>query len=78
MNRHYGNKQPKAKVIPLNNVTRIDLPPERILQVIPELEGVVICGYTKDGSEYFASSYADGDTALWLLERCKKRLLEAE
>ena len=68
----------KAKVIHLNNLTRLDIPSERVLAIIPELEGVVIAGYMKDGSEWFASSYADGGTALWLLERCKQKLLNPD
>lgn len=64
-----------AKILPLNLVTRLDMPAEKVLAAIPELEGVVIAGFTKDGEEWFASSYADGGTALWLLERCKTRLL---
>ncbi len=42
-----------------------------------ELEGFVMAGYTANGEEFFSSTYADGPTALWLLERCKKMLLEA-
>ena len=55
-----------AKVIPFNGITRLDLPPERILQMAIEadLEGVIVIGYTKDGEEYAASSYADGGTVL--------------
>ncbi len=64
-------------VVMLGNVTRLDLPPERILDAARDagLETVVICGYDKDGKEYFASSVADGGTALWLLERLKLKLL---
>jgi len=40
------------------------------------MEGVVIMGWDKDGEEYFASSYADGGTVLWLAERMKKLLME--
>lgn len=66
-----------AKVIPFGGITRLDLPPERILDQAKEagLEGVVVLGYDKDGNEYAASSYADGGTVLWLLERTKIRLL---
>jgi len=65
-----------AKVIPLNNVTRLDLPPDRILEAaIGELSTVVIVGYDKDGKEYFASSVADGGTVVWLMERLKLKLL---
>ena len=36
-------------------------------------------GFTADGDEeYFASSYADGGTVLWLLERLKKRLIDPD
>ena len=33
-------------------------------------------GYTKEGDIYFSSSYADGGTVLWLMEICKKMLLD--
>ena len=68
----------KDNVVYLQTITRLDLPPDRILeQSIGELEGVVIIGYNKDGEEYFASSYADGGEVLWLLERAKMALLNA-
>lgn len=67
-----------AKVIPLNNITYLDLPPDRILeQCKGELEGVVVIGIGKDdGDHYFSSSYADGGQVLWMLEKAKKALLE--
>ena len=40
------------------------------------LEGFVIVRYTEDGEEFFSSTYASGPEALWLLERCKKQLLD--
>lgn len=69
-----------AKVIPLNCVTRLDLPPDRIIDALREadLEGVVVMGYRKEeagGELYFASSYADGGMVLWLMEQCRRRLL---
>jgi hypothetical protein len=68
-----------SKIIPFTGITKLDLPPERVLEKAggKELEGVVIMGFTKDGEEYFASSYADGGTVLWLIERCKAILLAA-
>lgn len=67
-----------AKIIHYTGVTRLDMEPDRILDAAQgQLEGVVIIGYAKDGDEYFASSYADGGTVLWLLERCKIALLGA-
>lgn len=67
-----------AKIITLNNITRLDIPPERVLSALPNLESAIVIGYDKDGDEYFASSIANGGTVLWLLERCKKRLLEID
>ena len=66
-----------AKVIPFTGITKLDLDPDVVLDHAKgNLEGFVIVGYDKDGNEYFASTYADGGTAMWLLERCKKALLE--
>lgn len=65
-----------AEIIELEQVTKLDLPPERILRKATEagLTGVVVVGYDADGDFYFASSYADG--VLWLTELAKKKLLE--
>jgi hypothetical protein len=66
-----------GKVIEFTGITRLDLPADRVLENNKgQLEGVVILGYDKEGNEFFASSYADSGTVLWLLERCKKQLLE--
>ena len=66
-----------GKLISLNVITTMDLSPEQVLETAKgKLEGVVLVGFDKDGKEYFASSYADGGMVLWLLERCKKKLLE--
>jgi hypothetical protein len=65
-----------SKVIPFTGITRNDLDPDIILENLKgKFEGFVIMGYTKDGEEYFSSTYADGGTALWLIERCKRALL---
>jgi hypothetical protein len=65
-----------GEVVNLNNVTRLDIPADRVLgSAVGKLEGVVILGYDKDGEEYFASSYADGADVLWLLERAKLDIL---
>lgn len=66
-----------GKVVQLNGITRLDLPPDRILNdAIGQLESVAIIGYDTQGNEYFATNLADGGTVLWLLERSKKSLLE--
>lgn len=65
-------------VINFGGGTFLDLPPDRVLSAATgKLEGVILLGYDKEGNEYFASSYGDATEILWLLERCKKRLLEA-
>jgi hypothetical protein len=60
-------------------ITKLDLPADRILEKAQgQLDGCVVIGYTRDGDEYFASSYADGATINWLLDRCKRLLLNPE
>jgi hypothetical protein len=67
---------PTAKVVMFDGITRLNLPPDRLLDAAGgKLESVVIAGYDKDGSEYFASSIADGGEALWILQRASHRLL---
>lgn len=67
----------KSNVIQLPVITRLDLDPQSVLEgaVEAELTGIVICGYTKDGEEFFAASFADGGEVLWLIERLKMKLL---
>lgn len=68
-----------SRVIPFTSITRLDLEPDITLENLKgKLEGFLLAGYSQDGSEFFASTYADGGTALWLLERLKKQLLEVE
>jgi len=67
------------KVVPLGNITRLNIPPDRVLKAaIGEFDddGVVIMGWDKNGELYFASSIASGATVVWLLEACKRRLME--
>lgn len=67
-----------AKIIKFTGITKLDLPVDTVLDgAKDQLEGVIIIGYTKDGDEYFASTYADGGTALWLIEKCKINLMSA-
>ena len=65
-----------GKVINIGGITKLDLPVDRVLDGAKDrLESVVIIGYDKDGAEYFASSIADGGDVMWLLERCKLKLM---
>lgn len=58
-------------------ITDKNLNPDVILENLKcTLDGFVICGYDKEGNEVFSSTWADGGTALWLLERCKMKLLQ--
>lgn len=70
MKNHYN-------VVNLDIVTSKDLDPQRVLigAINHNLEGVVVIGYDKQGYNYFASSYADGGTVLWLMEHYKLALL---
>lgn len=67
-----------GEVVQWRGITKLDLPPDRVLEGAAEakLSGVVVLGYDADGNHFFSSSYADGGEVLWLLEKCKKRLLE--
>jgi len=64
-------------VIPLGNITRLDLPVDSVLDAAKEdiSERVVVLGWDKDGELYFASSFADGGDVMWLLEKAKLALL---
>lgn len=66
-----------ARVIPLGLVTRLDLPVERVLEEAKaQMRDVVLMGWNNDGELYFASTFSDGGEVMWLLELCKKRLLD--
>lgn len=66
----------KSKIIPLNNVTTLNLPANRVIEAaLDKLEDVVILGKTPEGEYYFASSVTDGGTVLWMMEKLKKELL---
>lgn len=67
-----------ARIIEFNGITKLDIDVDRMLENTKGrgFTGVVILGFDADEQEYFASSIADGGTVLWLLEKCKKALLE--
>ena len=67
-------------VIKLPVRTKLDLPPERVLDDAKDadLDGCFVIGRTKDGDLYFASSIADGGDILWLWEKAKPLLMEAD
>lgn len=67
-----------SNVVVLDVVTRLNLPAERVLNtaLAADLGGVVVIGYDRKGQYYFASSIADGANVNWLLDQCKKQLLD--
>lgn len=66
-------------VILLGNITRLDLPADRVLQnSVGKFKSVILLGENADGEFVFASTYADGGTVMWWLEMAKKKLLEVE
>jgi hypothetical protein len=68
-----------SKVIQFSGITRLDLEPDVVLENLKgKLDGFVLVGYDKDEQKFFSSTYADGGTALWLLERLKKQLLDVD
>jgi len=68
-----------AKIIPFTGITRLDLPVDTVLEGAKgKMKGVILLGYDNEGELYFASTYADGGDVLWLLEHCKKKLLEVD
>lgn len=69
-----------ANIIPLGNITKLDLPTDRVLEQCKShcSDGVVVLGFGDNGEFYFASSIADGGSVIWLLEQAKKKLLEID
>jgi len=70
--------RPSAEIVDLDVVTLLDTPPEKILGKAQkaDLQAAIVIGWNKDDEFYFASTYADGPEALWLLEVAKLRLLK--
>lgn len=66
-----------SNVTVLKTVTTLDIPTERILNGALEqpLNGCIVIGENADGELYFASSFADGGTVLWWMEKAKLALL---
>lgn len=65
-------------VEPLDNITRLNLNPMRILAQAhgAGLKNVVVVGELENGDEYFASSVADGALSMYLLQRGIHKLHE--
>lgn len=71
-----GEKDDKVVLFP--GLTRLDIPPSRILEQVAGLDmmGLVVIGYDGDGEFRFVSSYADGGEIAWLLQRATYKLMK--
>jgi hypothetical protein len=68
-----------AEVFIFDGITKLDIPADRVLeQSVGKLQGVIVIGFDHEGEFYAVSSYADGGNAIWLLEVCKKRILDSQ
>lgn len=66
-----------TNVIPIGGITKLDLPPDQILEAaMGKMESVILIGYDENGEHYFASNIADGGTCIWLVEQFKRELLK--
>jgi hypothetical protein len=68
-----------ADVVEFTGITTLDIPAERVLEMAgaADLDVAIVVGCTKDGELYFASTDADGGTALWYFELAKRALIDA-
>lgn len=67
-----------AEIMRYSGITPKDWNPDQLLdEAMGKLDECIIIGHDKDGDFYFDSSKADGGTIVWLLEKAKKKLLEA-
>jgi hypothetical protein len=66
-----------AKLYHFNGETSQDLPPDQVLeQALGKLQRVVVLGIQEDGRLYTAASAGTIPEALYLLEKCKKILID--
>lgn len=66
-----------GKVIPINNVTKLNVPVDKVLDAGKDkLKDAILIGYTKDDMEYFACTMSEPQEILWLIERFKYLLLD--
>lgn len=64
-----------AEIVKFPGITKLDLHADDVLRgAIGTVDRVVICGFTKDGQEYFAANFSDAGEAFYHLERAKHRL----
>lgn len=75
------NSTDRFNVVELDTMTKLDLPPDRILEKAREhgLENAIVIGWSdKEGRLYFASSLASAADTLWLIEMARNELLDSD
>lgn len=65
-------------VVILPCLTKLDIPPERVLKAALEenMSSAVVMGYDENGEFYLATSISHGPDVLWLLELAKEQLFD--
>lgn len=67
-------------VVNFPGVTYGKIPPktmaENLSEIAESLDTMLVCGHTKDGQFYFASSEGEAKDILWLIENAKMTLWE--
>ena len=63
-------------VVDFSGGTKGDIPVENVLDGAKDLEMVVVIGFKKDGTEYFASSSGNSMECAWIAGRYIKLLME--
>lgn len=76
MNSNNDNDK-DSNVLPFTGLTTVDVPANRILEgVKDELDSVVVLGWDKEDSFYFAVSHGKKADILYLLELAKQSIME--
>lgn len=66
-----------AKILKFNGETRLDIDPDDILDAAKgNLKSALLIGYDVNGALYIASSSGDKAESLWLMECCRKIMME--
>lgn len=66
-------------VVTLSEYTTDEIHPNKVLMgaINAGMDVVIVVGYTKEGTEYFASSTGNHEATNWLMDVAKMRLMKA-
>ena len=66
-----------AEITQFPGITKMDIPPDRVLEAAKgRLKTCLVIGYTDDGALWTASSTSDMESAFYMMEQTRARLLE--